>query len=70
MSDPKRINEKVIVYAEKNHGADISEKELRKIVSDLEQRGFTGYYERVSMGKFMLAKQAFGFLKELFERIE
>lgn len=66
----KRLNEKVIVYAEKNHGGDISEKELRKIIASLEQRGFVGYYERISMGRFTLVKQAFETLQKLWDRIE
>ena len=66
----KRRNEKVIVYAEKNHGGDISEKELRKIVSDLENRGFSGYYERVPVSKFMLVKQAFDIMRKFWESID
>jgi hypothetical protein len=40
------MNHKVIIYAEMNGGRDISEKELRLIVKDLESRGFNGYYDR------------------------
>ena len=41
------MNHKTIIYAELNNGTDISEKEVRKIISDLEQRGFNGFYDRV-----------------------
>ena len=39
--------DKVVLYAEMNHGNDISEKELRLIIQNLEKRGFNGWYERV-----------------------
>ena len=44
---------KVVLYAELNHGNQISESEIRGIVASLEKRGFTGWYERVPMNRFI-----------------
>lgn len=45
-------NHKVIIYAELNGGKDITDKELRLIVKDLERRGFKGYSERIEGSRY------------------
>ncbi len=63
------MNHKVIVYAELNGGKEITEKELRLIIHDLERRGFHGWYERQDSNKswleiFNTLGQKMGILQE------
>ena len=66
---------KVVVYAEMNHGGDISEKELRGIIDMFKKRGFTSaWYERVPSSKFIRAvrflKDTGSTLKEQWDNID
>lgn len=61
-------NDKVIVYAEMNHGGSISENELRKIIQMFQNRGFTSaWYERVPANKFI---RAIGKMKSFWDSLE
>jgi len=37
---------RVVIYAERTDGEDVTEDELRGIMRTLESKGFNGYYER------------------------
>ena len=54
-------NDRVVVYAEMNHGGHISEKELRGIIKMFEDRGFsTAWYERIPANKWVRAVRSIG----------
>ena len=59
--------DRVVIYAEMNHGGNISENELRKIIEMFKTRGFTmAWYQRVPANKFI---RAIGKLKEVWDSL-